>query len=100
MRIRAPLALAADTICNPILFTGSALLFLLPQDLMHAGKRLQLLVRGDGRILTFKADPAVLAQVFGLDAAGLVTKVRKLVGHTSCLSHIGGRSCSSAAALC
>ena len=43
--------------------------------MLDSAKRLQLLVRGDGRILTFKADPAVLTQAFGQDAATLNQKV-------------------------
>ncbi|KAI7846027.1 hypothetical protein COHA_000564 [Chlorella ohadii] len=45
------------------------------KDMLDAAKRLQLLVRSDGRILTFKADPAVLTQVFGQDAAALNKKL-------------------------
>ncbi|PRW21106.1 flagellar associated membrane [Chlorella sorokiniana] len=45
------------------------------KDMLDSAKRLQLLVRSDGRILTFKADPAVLTQVFGQDAAALNKKV-------------------------
>lgn len=44
--------------------------------MLDGAKRLQLLVRGEGRILTFKADPAVLSQAFGQDAATLNQKVR------------------------
>ncbi len=59
----------------------SSLAALLPhslwQDMLDAAKRLQLLVRSDGRVLTFKADPAVLTQVFGQDAAALNKKVRR-----------------------
>lgn len=44
--------------------------------MLESSKRLQLLVRSDGRILTFKADPAVLTQVFGQDAATLNKKAR------------------------
>jgi len=44
--------------------------------MIEAGKRLQLLVRGDGRILTFKADPGVVSGMFGQDAEGLTKKVR------------------------
>lgn len=44
--------------------------------MLESAKRLQLLVRGDGAVLAFKAHPAVLAEVFGQDAASLAGKVR------------------------
>ena len=46
------------------------------QDMLDSAKRLLLLVRGDGRVLSFKADPPVLSHVFGQDAANLTKKAR------------------------
>lgn len=42
---------------------------------MDGAKRLMLLMRGDGKLLTFKADSAVLSRVFGQEATALVKKV-------------------------
>lgn len=72
--------------CPPVMSLPS--LHLSMQDMLDSAKRLQLLVRSDGRILTFKADPAVLAQVFGQDAATLNKKVR---GGCSCWVELFGR---------
>lgn len=47
---------------------------------MDSAKRIQLLVRGDGCILTFKADPVVLSQTFGQDAGTVAKKVCKCRG--------------------
>ena len=46
------------------------------QDMLDGAKRLLLLVRGDGAICCCKADPGVLAQAFGQEAAALARKVR------------------------
>ncbi|PSC71757.1 flagellar associated membrane [Micractinium conductrix] len=44
------------------------------KDMMDGAKRLMLLMRGDGKLLTFKADSAVLSRVFGQEATALVKK--------------------------